>query len=225
MRPVPGKRGLKGNLSQAPRANHRLIPLNLLGEEWFLQYSPYVYYNEHCIVLNKEHTPMKVDRDSMARLVDFVRQFPHYFIGSNADLPIVGGSILSHDHFQGGRYEFPMAKAPIREEITFWGFEDVSAGIVRWPMSVLRLRSEDKERLLDLAEIILKQWRDYTDASVGIYAHTDAPHNTITPICRMREGSLNWIWCSGTTAPPRSILWGFFIPIRSTTTLKRKTSA
>ncbi len=204
--------GLKGNLSQAPRANHRLIPLKLLGEEWFLQYSPYVYYNEHCIVLNKEHTPMKVDRDSMARLVDFVRQFPHYFIGSNADLPIVGGSILSHDHFQGGRYEFPMAKAPIREEITFWGFEDVSAGIVRWPMSVLRLRSEDKERLLDLAEIILKQWRDYTDASVGIYAHTDAPHNTITPICRMREGvfELDLVFRNNRTTPEHPL--GLFHP-------------
>ena len=180
--------GFKGNLSQAPRGNHRLIPIQLLGEDWFLQYSPYVYYNEHCIVLNKNHTPMKVSRESMAHLLDFVTQFPHYFVGSNADLPIVGGSILSHDHFQGGNCEFPMAKAGVREEVSFLGFEDIDAGIVNWPMSVIRLSGDNKERLLDLAEVILREWRGYTDEAANIFAQTDAPHNTITPICRTRNG-------------------------------------
>ena len=180
--------GFQGNLAQAPRGNHRLIPITLLGEEWFLQYSPYVYYNEHCIVLNKKHTPMKVSRESMAHLLDFVTQFPHYFVGSNADLPIVGGSILSHDHFQHRYCEFPMAKAEIREPLSFLGFEDIEAGIVNWPMSVIRLTATDKERLLDLAEIILNQWRGYSDETAGIFANTDVPHNTVTPICRVRNG-------------------------------------
>ena len=182
--------GFRGNLSQAPRGNHRLIPIQLCGENWFLQYSPYVYYNEHCIVLNQAHTPMKVSRESMAHLLDFVRQFPHYFVGSNADLPIVDGSILSHDHFQGGCYEFPMAKAPMREMLAFEGFDDIEAGIVDWPMSVIRISGENSERLLDLAEVILHQWRGYTDEAAGIFAHTDALHNTITPICRTRNGRL-----------------------------------
>ena len=180
--------GFKGNLSQAARGNHRIIPIQLLGEDWFLQYSPYVYYNEHCIVLNKKHTPMKVNRESMAHLLDFVSQFPHYFVGSNADLPIVGGSILSHDHFQGGNCEFPMAKAGIREAVSFTGYEDIEAGIVNWPMSVIRLAGTDKERMLDLAELILREWRGYTDEAANIFANTDAPHNTITPICRTRNG-------------------------------------
>ena len=179
--------GYLGSANQAARGNHRLIPLTLGGEPWFLQYSPYVYYNEHCIVLSGEHRPMKVSRASMDRLLEFVTLLPHYFVGSNADLPIVGGSILSHDHFQGGRYEFPMAKAPVREPVEFAGFEDVQAGIVHWPMSVLRLRGKDRERLASLGEKILAAWREYSDESVDILAYTgDTPHNTITPIARRR---------------------------------------
>lgn len=179
--------GFLGSANQAARGNHRLIPLTLGDEPWFLQYSPYVYYNEHCIVLSGEHRPMKVSRASMDRLLEFVTLLPHYFVGSNADLPIVGGSILSHDHFQGGRYEFPMAKAPIREQVEFPGFEDVSAGIVHWPMSVIRLRGKDRERLASLGENILSAWREYSDESADILAYTeDTPHNTITPIARRR---------------------------------------
>lgn len=179
--------GYLGSANQAARGNHRLIPLTLGGEPWFLQYSPYVYYNEHCIVLSGEHRPMKVSRASMERLLEFVTLLPHYFVGSNADLPIVGGSILSHDHFQGGRYEFPMAKAPVREKVEFAGFEDVQAGIVHWPMSVIRLRGKDRERLAALGEKILSAWREYSDESVDILAYTgETPHNTITPIARRR---------------------------------------
>ena len=157
------------------------------GEDFFLQYSPYVYYNEHCIVLNSRHVPMKIDRAAFLKLFDFVTLFPHYFIGSNADLPIVGGSILTHDHFQGGCYEFAMAKAPVETEIKIKGFEDVEAGIVKWPMSVIRIRHEDSKRLTDLAEKILNRWRGYTDADAYIFAETDGvPHNTITPIARRR---------------------------------------
>ena len=179
--------GYLGSANQAARGNHRLIPLKLGGEDWFLQYSPYVYYNEHCIVLSGEHRPMKVSRQSISRLLEFVTFLPHYFVGSNADLPIVGGSILTHDHFQGGRYEFPMAKAPVREKVSFAGFEDVEAGIVNWPMSVIRLRGSDRERLVDLADRILTAWREYSDESADILAYTgDTPHNTITPIARRR---------------------------------------
>ena len=179
--------GYLGSANQAARGNHRLIPLELGGEPWFLQYSPYVYYNEHCIVLSREHRPMKVSRQSMARLLEFVTRLPHYFVGSNADLPIVGGSILTHDHFQGGYYEFPMAKAPVREKVCFPGFENVEAGIVNWPMSVIRLRSADREALVDLADKILTSWRGYSDESADILAFTgDTPHNTITPIARRR---------------------------------------
>ena len=179
--------GYLGSANQAARGNHRLIPLTLGNEPWFLQYSPYVYYNEHCIVLSGEHRPMKVSRQSISRLLEFVTLLPHYFVGSNADLPIVGGSILTHDHFQGGRYEFPMAKAPLREELSFQGFEDVQAGIVHWPMSVIRLRSGDRERLVELADKILAAWREYSDESADILAYTgDTPHNTITPIARRR---------------------------------------
>ena len=179
--------GYAGHMNHPARQNHRLIPLTLGGQSWYLQYSPYVYYNEHCIVFNSAHIPMKVDRGSFVRLLDFVGQFPHYFLGSNADLPIVGGSILSHDHFQGGHYEFAMARAAVETPVVFKGFEEIRAGIVRWPMSVLRLTGPDPERLADLAEKILKVWRGYSDESVGVYAETEgAPHNTITPIARRR---------------------------------------
>ena len=179
--------GYVGRMDYPGRANHRIIPLKLNGENYFLQYSPYVYYNEHCIVLNEQHVPMKIDRATFQRLLDFVRQFPHYFLGSNADLPIVGGSILSHDHFQGGRYRFAMEKAPVERELVFPGFEDVQAGIVCWPMSVIRLRCADSGRIVQLADKILTAWRGYSDASVSIFAQTEGePHNTITPIARRR---------------------------------------
>lgn len=181
--------GYAGTLSSPARENLRLIPLTMGGAEWFMQYSPYVYYNEHCIVLSGAHTPMKIDRGTFERQLDFVEQLPHYFLGSNADLPIVGGSILSHDHMQGGHYTFAMAKAPVETPFTFAGFEDISAGIVRWPMSVIRLSGSDKVRLADLAEKILAAWRAYSDESAFVFAETNGePHNTITPIARMRDG-------------------------------------
>ncbi len=179
--------GYAGRVNHPARQNHRVVPISINGSPWFLQYSPYVYYNEHCICFNREHTPMKIDRACFGKLLDFTRQFPHYFVGSNADLPIVGGSILAHDHFQGGRYTFAMAKAPIETPITFPGYEDVTSGIVKWPMSVIRIQSADPERLIDLADKILLAWRGYTDESVFIFAETDGePHNTITPIARRR---------------------------------------
>ena len=179
--------GYAGRVNHPARQNHRVIPIEINGSPWFLQYSPYVYYNEHCICFNRVHTPMKIDRACFAKLLDFVRQFPHYFVGSNADLPIVGGSILAHDHFQGGRYTFAMEKAPVETPFTFPGFEDVAAGIVKWPMSVIRISSENPERLIDLADKILAAWRGYTDESAFIFAETeDEPHNTITPIARRR---------------------------------------
>ena len=179
--------GYAGRMNHPARQNHRLIPVTIAGAQWYLQYSPYVYYNEHCIVLNRQHTPMKIDRACFCKLFDFVRQFPHYFVGSNADLPIVGGSILSHDHFQGGRYEFAMAKAAVERPLAFEGFKDVKAGIVRWPLSVIRLLCPDSERIIDLADKILCAWRGYSDPAVSIYAETDGvPHNTITPIARKR---------------------------------------
>ncbi len=179
--------GYPGRLNFPARQNHRIVPICINGAPWYLQYSPYVYYNEHCICFNKIHTPMKIDRACFGKLLDFVGQFPHYFVGSNADLPIVGGSILAHDHFQGGHYTFAMEKAPVETEISFEGFEDVEAGIVKWPMSVIRLKAKDPERLVDLADKILGSWRGYTDASVNIFAETDGePHNTITPIARRR---------------------------------------
>ena len=177
--------GYAGRMNFPARQNHRIIPIKINNRDWCLQYSPYVYYNEHCIVFNAEHTPMAINRDTFLKLLDFVKQFPHYFVGSNADLPIVGGSILSHDHFQGGHYTFAMAKAPIEHTLTFSGFEDVEAGILKWPMSVIRLRHENTERLIELAEKILIAWRGYTDADAFIFAETDGvPHNTITPIAR-----------------------------------------
>ena len=181
--------GYQGRMNHPARQNHRIIPVTLTNEPWFLQYSPYVYYNEHCIVFNSQHTPMKIERATFRKLLDFVALFPHYFVGSNADLPIVGGSILSHDHFQGGHYEFAMAKAPIEKSWTFPGFEDVEAGIVHWPMSCIRLTCADDERLVELADKILAAWRGYTDESCFVYAQTEGePHNTITPIARMRDG-------------------------------------
>ena len=179
--------GYAGRVNHPARQNHRIVPITINGSPWFLQYSPYVYYNEHCICLNKVHTPMKIDRACFAKLLDFVGQFPHYFVGSNADLPIVGGSILAHDHFQGGRYTFAMERAPVETPFVFPGYEDVKAGIVKWPMSVVRLTAADPERLIDLADKILTSWRGYTDESATILAQTGGePHNTITPIARRR---------------------------------------
>ena len=205
--------GYLGSANQAARGNHRLIPLELGGEPWFLQYSPYVYYNEHCIVLSHEHRPMKVSRQSISRLLEFVTFLPHYFVGSNADLPIVGGSILTHDHFQGGRYEFPMAKAPIREKVCFPGFENVEAGIVHWPMSVIRLRGKEAQRLVDLADKILTAWREYSDESAEILAYTEGtPHNTITPIARRRgeDYELDLVLRNNRTTPEHPL--GLFHP-------------
>ncbi|MBP3580257.1 MAG: UDP-glucose--hexose-1-phosphate uridylyltransferase, partial [Clostridia bacterium] len=177
--------GYAGNLNSPARQNHRIIPVNLNNSNWFMQYSPYVYYNEHCIVFNSVHVPMKIDRSCFEKLLDFVELFPHYFIGSNADLPIVGGSILSHEHFQGGNYEFAMAKAHIETPVSFAGYEDVTCGIVKWPMSVIRINGKDKSRLVMLADKILSAWREYTDENAFIYAFTkNEPHNTITPIAR-----------------------------------------
>ena len=179
--------GYAGRVNHPARQNHRIIPVTINHSDWFFQYSPYVYYNEHCIVFNAEHTPMKIEKATFGKLLDFVEQFPHYFVGSNADLPIVGGSILSHDHFQGGHYEFAMAKAPVEKELTFKGFEDVKAGIVKWPMSVIRISASQKERLIELADKILLAWRGYTDEDAFIFAETEGePHNTITPIARKR---------------------------------------
>ncbi len=179
--------GYAGRMNAAARQNHRIIPIELADEKWFMQYSPYVYYNEHCIVLNSEHTPMKISRKTFERLLEFVDIFPHYFLGSNADLPIVGGSILTHDHFQGGHYEFAMERAEIAKEVKFAGFETVRAGIVNWPLSVLRLTASDKQPLLELADKILTAWRGYSDEDAFIFAHTDGEdHNTITPIARRR---------------------------------------
>lgn len=183
----PENEGYAGRMNHPARQNHRIVAISLGNEQWYMQYSPYVYYNEHCIVFNSEHRPMKIDRAAFDRLFEFVGCFPHYFLGSNADLPIVGGSILSHDHFQGGNYEFAMAKAPVETPLTFKGYEDIDAGIVRWPMSVIRLTGEEYDRLSELADKILTVWRGYSDESVGIYAETDGvPHNTITPIVRRR---------------------------------------
>ena len=182
--------GYAGRLNHPARANHRIIPITIAGSEWYLQYSPYVYYNEHCIVFNGQHVPMKIDKAAFDKLLDFVTAFPHYFVGSNADLPIVGGSILSHEHFQCGHYTFAMEKAPVETPVYFAGFEDVQAGLVKWPMSVIRLDGEDPKRLSQLAEKILKAWRSYSDEKCGIVAFSGGePHNTITPIAR-RRGSL-----------------------------------
>ena len=179
--------GYAGRLNHPARQNHRIIPVTINDSAWGFQYSPYVYYNEHCIVFNSQHVPMKIEHATFCKLFDFVKQFPHYFVGSNADLPIVGGSILSHDHFQGGHYEFAMAKAEVETEFTVKGFEDVKAGIVKWPMSVIRLQAADSDRIIALADVILEKWRGYTDEAAFIFAETNGePHNTITPIARKR---------------------------------------
>ena len=183
----PENEGYAGRINHPARQNHRIIPLTIMGNAWYFQYSPYVYYNEHCIVFNAEHTPMVIDKAAFSKLLDFVTLFPHYFVGSNADLPIVGGSILSHEHFQGGNYSFPMERAPIEREIVFEDFEGVKAGIVKWPMSVIRLTASKKEKLVALADKILRSWRSYSDEEAFIFAETDGvPHNTITPIARRR---------------------------------------
>ena len=179
--------GYAGRMNHPARANHRIVPIEVCGADWCLQYSPYVYYNEHCIVFNSQHVPMVIDKSAFEKLLDFVRVFPHYFVGSNADLPIVGGSILSHEHFQGGHYTFAMETAPLERELVFRGFEDVRAGIVKWPMSVIRLTGSDPARIAELGDRILKLWRNYSDESVGIVAFSQGePHNTITPIARRR---------------------------------------
>ena len=205
--------GYAGRMNHPARENHRIIPLTINDSAWNLQYSPYVYYNEHCIVFNNLHTPMKIERATFRKLLDFVGLFPHYFVGSNADLPIVGGSILSHDHFQGGHYEFAMAKAPIEKKWVFPGFEDVDAGIVHWPMSCIRLTSEDDSRLVELADKILTAWRGYSDESCFVFAETDGePHNTITPIARMRDGryQLDLVLRNNITTPEHPL--GVFHP-------------
>lgn len=181
--------GYAGRVNHPARQNHRIIPVTIQDNKWGFQYSPYVYYNEHCIVFNGQHVPMKIDHNTFCKLFDFVKQFPHYFVGSNADLPIVGGSILSHDHFQGGHYEFAMAKAPVEKTFEIKGFEDINAGIVKWPMSVIRLSGDNTDRIIELADVILEKWRGYTDEAAFVYAETDGePHNTITPIARLKNG-------------------------------------
>lgn len=181
--------GYGGRINHPARENHRIIPIEINGQKWGFQYSPYVYYNEHCIVFNGEHVPMAINRAAFEKMFDFIRQFPHYFVGSNADLPIVGGSILSHDHFQGGNYTFAMAKAPVEKEVVFEGFEDIKAGIVKWPMSVIRLNGSDSGKIIELADKILHAWRGYSDEEAFIFAKTEGePHNTITPISRIRDG-------------------------------------
>lgn len=180
--------GYGGRLNHPARQNHRIIPVTIQGTKWGFQYSPYVYYNEHCIVFNGQHVPMKIDHNTFCKLFDFVKQFPHYFVGSNADLPIVGGSILSHDHFQGGHYEFAMAKAVVEKEYLIKGFEDLKVGRVKWPMSVIRVSGDDTGRIIELADVILNAWRGYTDEAAYIFAETQGePHNTITPIARLNK--------------------------------------
>ncbi|MBP3411752.1 MAG: UDP-glucose--hexose-1-phosphate uridylyltransferase [Oscillospiraceae bacterium] len=183
----PENEGYAGRINHPARQNHRIIPMELGGESWNLQYSPYVYYTEHCIVFSGKHSPMVINEATFQKLLDFVTKFPHYFIGSNADLPIVGGSILSHEHFQGGHFSFPMERAPIEKQVVFAGYEDVTAGIVKWPMSVLRLTCHNKDHLCRLANKLLRCWRKYTDKEAFILAKTNGElHNTITPIARRR---------------------------------------
>lgn len=189
----PENEGYAGRMNHPARQNHRIIPMTIAGEEWFLQYSPYSYYNEHCIALSGEHKPMKIDRAAFVKLVDFIEFLPHYFLGSNADLPIVGGSILSHDHMQGGRHTFPMETAQIEKKVVFDGYEEIDAGIVNWPLSVIRLNcdAKDRDKLIDLSVKILEKWREYSDESANIVAFSDGePHNTITPISRNRDGRI-----------------------------------
>ncbi len=218
--------GYAGRVNSPARQNHRVIPVTINDTPWMFQYSPYVYYNEHCIVFNSQHTPMAINRATFRKLLDFVIRFPHYFVGSNADLPIVGGSILTHDHFQGGNYTFAMATAPVEKSVTFHGFEDVEAGIVKWPMSVLRLRSADTDRLVELADKILLAWRGYTDETAFVFAETDGePHNTITPIARKNGDCYELDLVLRNNITPRSIPSGSIIPMPSFTTSRRRISA
>lgn len=181
--------GYEGRLNYPARGNHRIIPIELNKEKWFLQYSPYVYFNEHSIILKETHTPMVIDRNTFKELLDFIEKFNHYFIGSNADLPIVGGSILSHNHYQGGNYKFSIEKAKVIEKYNIEGFKDVSLKRVKWPLSVIRVSSKDKEKLVDISDYILKKWRDYSDLDNDIVSNTDGEmHNTITPIARFNDG-------------------------------------
>ncbi|MCM1181451.1 MAG: UDP-glucose--hexose-1-phosphate uridylyltransferase [Clostridium sp.] len=205
--------GYAGHFSHPARQNHRVIPVQLDGEDYFIQYSPYVYYHEHCIIFNRRHTPMKIDRAVFKKILDFVNRFQHYTVGSNADLPIVGGSILSHDHFQGGRYMFAMAKAPYDRTFLLKGYEDIAAGIVKWPMSVIRLMGQDIERMADAAEHILVSWRNYTDEAAFIFSETNGmPHNTITPIARMHGDlyELDLVLRNNITTP--ECPWGVYHP-------------
>ena len=178
--------GYAGRINHPARENHRIMPVTICNQDWGFQYSPYVYFNEHCILLNRAHVPMTIDRAAFEKLFDFIRQFPHYMIASNADLPIVGGSILSHEHFQGGRYEFPMARAGIEENVTVKGYEEITVSILNWPLSVIRIAGKDPAGLVDLADHILQSWRGYTDEEAFVFAHTDSPHNTISPVARKR---------------------------------------
>ncbi len=205
--------GYAGSMTQAARQSHRLIPITMAGQDWFLQYSPYVYYNEHCIALSTKHTPMKIDRQAFVKLLDFVTLFPHYFLGSNADLPIVGGSILTHDHMQGGCYTFAMERASIERELRFEGFDNVRGGIVKWPLSVIRLTSPDKNALIELADKILCSWRAYSDPDAFVFAETEGePHNTITPIARRRgaDYELDLVLRNNITTPENPL--GVFHP-------------
>lgn len=205
--------GYAGHFSHPARQNHRIIPVQLDGQEYFLQYSPYVYYNEHCIIFNKEHIPMKIDHAVFKKLLDFVRQFPHYMAGSNADLPIVGGSILSHDHFQGGGYTFAMAKAEYERTFTLPGFEGITAGIIKWPMSVIRLQGNDMDAMANAADHILSCWRSYTDEDAFIFSETDGvPHNTITPIARMNGDKLELDLVLRNNITTEECPWGVYHP-------------
>ena len=215
--------GYAGRINHPARQNHRIIPIDLAGERWNLQYSPYVYYPEHCIVFNSCHSPMVINRATLQKLLDFVTKFPHYFIGSNADLPIVGGSILTHEHFQGGHFSFPMERAPIERKLSFRGYEEITAGIVKWPMSVLRLRSPDRQRLCDLADQILCCWRKYSDPEASIYAETKGePHNTVTPIARRRgaDYELDLVLRNNITTPEHPL--GLFHPHRELHHIKKE---
>lgn len=215
--------GYAGTLSHPARQNHRIIPLKLDGQKYYMQYSPYVYYNEHCIVFNAEHTPMKIDEAVFVKLLDFVRQFPHYTVGSNADLPIVGGSILSHDHFQGGAYTFAMAKAPYQYQFQMKDFPDVTAGIVKWPMSVIRLQGSSRESLAKASDYILRKWRGYTDEDAFIFSETEGvPHNTITPIARMNGGlyEMDLVLRNNITTEDRP--WGVYHPVEKLHHIKKE---
>lgn len=215
--------GYAGHFSHPARQNHRIIPVTLDGESYFLQYSPYVYYNEHCIVFNEKHIPMKIDKAVFRKILEFVKQFPHYMVGSNADLPIVGGSILSHDHFQGGRYTFAMAKAPFDYQFTLTGYEDLQAGVVKWPMSVIRLQGKDISRLADAADHILEQWRSYTDEAAFIFSETDGtPHNTITPIARMHDDLYELDLVLRNNITTDECPWGVFHPIEKYHHIKKE---